>query len=303
MANESTAILSRLDGLIPRRMPSRRWLGFAAYTVALFIIFLLLTFPHDLIARGTAERFAEQSGIQLRFDEAWLAPWDGYRFSNVRIVGEGDAEPWLGVPKLSLRPSLRALFGGDLSGATFHGEAYGGEFWGWMQRGERTTAKIEWDGIELARYPWLDGLVEGEWRGILSGDIDLTLGEGVRDAEGRGKIALRDGSLTAGNARGFTVPDLTAMRGDAELEIKGGRLEISSMKLTGAEIDADLRGQVYLRAPVADSVVNATLTVKPVPGAPSGIEGLLMLGNRGQRAPSGTYSLRLYGMLTRLKVS
>jgi type II secretion system protein N len=303
MATPAASILTRFERLMPRQMPQRSIVYYALYTVVLFLFFLVITFPHDLVARRYALELERRSGWELRFDDAWLVPWAGYRFANFRIQPGGSAAtPWLGLRRLDLRPSLQTFLGGGLSYVSFHGDAYDGEFSGSVAIGDPTVIDVSWEDLALGSYPRLTEIIEGRWNGSLSGELHLEFGESLRDAEGRGKLSLRDGSLTGGNARGFTVPDLTATQGDGELEVKGGRLEIRTLKLTGAEIDADLRGQLYLRAPLPQTVVNATLSVKPVPGGPPGIEGLLTLANRGQKPAGGTYSFQLYGMLGQIRV-
>ncbi|MGH7857994.1 MAG: type II secretion system protein GspN [Candidatus Binatia bacterium] len=303
MATAAASILSRFERLVPRQMPRRSFLLYAIYTIALFLLFLVLTFPHDLVARRYAREIARETGWDLRFDDASLVPWAGYRFSNFRVQAPGaGATPWIGADRVSFRPSLQTLFGGGLSAASFYGEAYGGEFSGSTRLGETTTVDLSWQRLDLAQYPRLAEIIDGRWNGVLSGDLHLESRESLRDTEGRARLSLRDGSLTGGSAQGFTVPDLTATQGDGEVEIKGGRLEIRTLKLTGAEIDADIRGQLYLRTPLLQSVVNATLSVKPVPGAAPGIDGLLTLLNRGQKPAGGTYSFTLYGMLSQIRV-
>lgn len=302
MASAVTPLLSRLERLIPRQLPRREGLFYGLYTGGLFLLFLLVTFPHDLIARRYADEIAGQAGIDLRYEQTRLVPWDGYRFLNVRLLPPGQVEPWMGAGSVTVRPPISALFGGDLSRAAFHGQAYGGKFAGRIQRGETTVVDLVWSDFALAAYPRLTALVEGRWSGGLSGELHLQAKDTLRAVEGSGKLALKDASLVEGKVLGFTVPDLHSTQGDAEFELKPQRVEIRSLKLSGSEIDADLRGQIYLRTPLDESVVNLTLNVKPVPGAATGIEALLTLLNRNQRPASGTYNYTLYGTLNAIRV-
>jgi type II secretion system protein N len=203
---------------------------------------------------------------------------------------------------MSVRPPLSAFLGRGLSRAGFHGRAYGGDLSGVISRGEVSSLDLSWTDLRPGDYPPLAALVTGNWEGKLSGEIHLAGKEDLRSIEGGGKLTLRGAALTGGNVRGFTIPDLHSTQGDGEFEIKGGRLEIKTLKLAGAEVDLDVRGQLFLRSPLAESVVNATVNVKPIPGANPGIEALLTMLNRNQRPASGTYTLTLYGVLNAVKV-
>lgn len=303
VATLATSLFSRLERAVPWRRPPRSAVFALLYTVALFLIFLVLTFPHDIVAQRVAERLAADSGWTIRYERVSLRPWEGYRFSNLRLIPPGKSDDsWIRARHVSFWPSLRALFGSDVVRLAFHGRAYDGEFSGSLDRGEISSVDLSWQDLRLAAVPSLTTLVAGNWEGLLSGDLRLAGKGDLRSLDGRVKLVLRNGALTAGDVRGFTIPDLHSTQADGEFEVKGGRLEIRSLKLASAELDVEARGQIFLRLPLADSIVNATLSVKPIPGANPGIEALLTLWNRNQRPPGGTYSFTLYGPLSAVKV-
>lgn len=303
MANGATTLLARLELLVPRRIASRSFLLYAAYTAALFVVFLVVTFPYDLIARRMVDQLNAQSGWQIDYRDASFVPWDGYRFHEVRLLAAPQGvEPWIQAREMSLRPSLEGFLGRGFSHASFRGEAYGGRFSGAVARDEGVTIELSWSELNLAAYPRLATLIEGKWAGRTSGSVHVVARDAPRSIDGDGKIGLHNAALTQARVSGFTVPDLHFAQGDCDFDLRGGRLEIRSLKLSGSEVDAELRGQLYLRAPLGESVVNATLTVKPVPGAPAGLDSLLTLLNRNQRPPSGVFSYSLYGMLSQVRV-
>jgi type II secretion system protein N len=302
MPNVLSEALSRLDRFRFRRGPSRSAALWTLYFLAMFAVCFVATFPHDLVARRLVEDLELRGRWKIRFADVGFVPWEGYRFANLTASGPADGPPWFDAPRASLRPALGPLLRGRLGSAVFRGEAYGGTFSGSWAVDSGSRLVLSWDRLDVGQYPRLRDLVDGQWAGRLSGELELAMGAGLRELEGRGTLRLRDGSLRDGNLRGFALPNLTGIAGDAEIEIKAGRGEIRSLKLSGAEVDAELRGQIYLREPLVESILNATLTVKPLPGAPAGLDGLLQATNRGQRPPSGTYTFALYGMLDRLRV-
>ena len=297
MAASLTNWAGRIGRLVPRGMPERGSLRYVGWTVGWFVFFLLITFPHDIIVRHWTDDVAARSGWQVRFDEVWLRPWNGYHLSNVALIAPGkDTDPWVTADEVVLRPSLLALVGGEVMPVSFSGEAYGGEFEGSVN--SPSHVRLAWRGLRLGNYPRLTRLVEGSWAGEISGEAEVDGKGDLRTLEGKGTIHLKDGALTQGKVKGFTVPDLHFAGGDGEVELKGGRLEIRTLKLSGSELDGELRGQILLIAAGNQPVVNGTLSLKPIPGAATNLEPLLTLWNKNQRPATGTYSFTISGPLT-----
>lgn len=301
MSASLQSVAGRLGRLISRRPPAPSTWLYPAWTAAWFLLFLLITFPHDLVVRHWTQELEADWGWQVRYGEVRLRPWYGYRLSDARLIAPGkDSEPWVAANEVVLSPSWLALVGQGAFPLGFSGSAYNGEVSGSVDRDG--ALDLEWSGVHLTEYPRLTRLVEGNWSGELSGEIHLTGKGDLKSLEGRGKVGLKNGALTQGKAQGFTVPDLHFASGDSEFELKAGRLDVRSLKLSGSEIDAELHGQIFLVSAGSTPLVNGTLSLKPIPGAPAGLEPLLMLLNHNQRSPSGTYSFSLYGPLNAMRV-
>jgi len=299
VASSISSTVGQLGRLLPRRLPGRTGLGLVIWTAAWFAFFLVITFPHDLIVGHWRDEIAARSGWQVRYDDVWLRPWNGYHLAKARLIAPGkDLEPWLAAGEVVFRPSLSAFLGAAVFPFYFSGNAYGGSFTGAVD--QSGTLDLSWQGLRMADYPRFAKLLEGVWSGELSGEIHLSGKGDFKNVEGRGKLGLKNGSLTQGKAQGFTIPDLHFASGDADLELKAARLDIRSLKLSGSEADADLHGQIYFQSAVP--VVNAALNLKPIPGAPAGLEALLTLMNRNQKPPTGTYSFTVYGALNALRL-
>jgi len=286
----------RVGRLVPRAAPERGALPYVAWTVAWFVVALVLTFPHDLIVRDWVDKVSEHSDWQLRFDDVWLRPWNGYHLSQVEVVPRGKAtDPWLTAGEVVLRPPFGALFGRGVIPLAFSGDAYGGDFTGSVD--SPTHVRLNLQGLRLGEYSRLTRIVDGKWTGELSGETEIE-GKDLRSLEGKISLHLKDASLTQGKVQGFTVPDLHFASGEAQADLKGGRIEIGSVKLAGSEVDAELRGQIYLFSAGNVPVVNGTLTLRPIPGAAANLEPLLMLWNKNQKSPNGVYTLTISGPLS-----
>ena len=301
MASALSSFVGRFGRVASRGASRRSSLFYVLWTVGWFLVFLLLTFPHELVVRGWAERMVGDAGWRLQFGDVWLRPWNGYHLSEVRLVAPGqDTEPWFTAHELVVRPSWLILLGQGAFPIHVSGRAYGGDFDGSFDG--VAGLDLHWTSLRLADYPHLSRIVDGAWSGELSGELRLGGKGDFRSLEGRGTMALKNASLTQGKAQGFVVPDLHFAEGDAEFEFRNARMEIRSLTLSGSEVDAELRGQVFLLRAGAMPVVSGNMSLKPVPGAPAGLDALLMLFNHNQRPPSGTYSFTLYGPLNAMRL-
>ena len=127
MASSISSTVGQLGRLLPRRLPGRTGLGLVIWTAAWFVFFLVITFPHDLIVGHWRDEIAARSGWQVRYDDVWLRPWNGYHLAQARLIAPGkDLEPWLAAGEVVFRPSLSAFLGAAVFPFYFSGSAYGG---------------------------------------------------------------------------------------------------------------------------------------------------------------------------------
>jgi type II secretion system protein N len=239
------------------------------------------------------------SGWHVRFDDVRLRPWSGYHLARLRAYPPGETlDPVLSAREFVVRPSWLLLLGHGPFPISFSGEAYGGTFSGSLDRAG--GLRLEWAGMRIADYPRLTEFVEGNWSGDLSGELQAAGWEDdPKSLRGRGTIALKNAALLQGRVEGFVIPDLHFASGDCEFELKNGRVDVHSLKLSGSEVDADLRGQLFVATP---QIVSATLTLKPIPGAPRGLEALLSLLNGSAKPRGGPYSFTVYGPVNALRL-
>ena len=113
------------------------WLGgvfnrtvmlYAAFTTVLFLVFLILNFPHEVVVRRVLSQ-VDLSPVQLEFRSARFAWYRGYELRGIRLSETGapdNAPPLLECTSLDVRPDLGGLLRGSLSGVSWDGELYGG---------------------------------------------------------------------------------------------------------------------------------------------------------------------------------
>ena len=286
---------------LPRPTLSRSGALLGVYTLVLFLLFLALTFPHELIARRLARNIGNTADLRIRFERVRLVPWAGYRFSELRLLPRNGDTEIISARSLDLRPTLAAIIRGSAAAVVLDAELYGGELAGTIDQRAPGKIDFEWSGIDLGIVPAVQGLVAGAWAGSLSGNLKATTGVDLREIDGEGKLTLRDASLTGGTRDGFMIPDLTKFTGDASFTLRNGRAEITSVKLTGDQVEIDVRGQIVLATPLPRSRLSGSITAKAMPENP-GIAGLLRFAAGGRAPVAGAYKFTLSGSLERPRI-
>jgi len=276
---------------------------YGVYTLVLFLIFIVVTFPHEVLVRRALDSFQSNS-VAVTINGADFAWWNGYELDGLKVsalpLKEG-APPLLEWVRLQLRPDYRSLLRGQMNSVALWGELYGGTAEGKVGRvpGDPPTvnAHLEWNGVEIRRYQalttWLD---EGRISGTLAGWFD---GSGTPGAppQGEGEIFLQHAGLTGGKIMGFTVPDLNIEDAKSKFVLKGDRLEVQDVTLTGNDLSLTVKGYITLREPLGQSVPNLSLTIQKLPESLKGL--VAVFAPRAKALPA---QLNLAGTLGRPQV-
>lgn len=262
-------------------------LAYAAFTLVVFLLVLLATLPHDLIAARALDLATAGAPVRVGFANVSLAFPNGYHFTNVRVTPVGGSEPVATLSELTVRMPLAGLVTGRFRQAVFTGRAYGGSFTGWVRdAGGKIAGQIDAKDVRLE--PALAPFVPppGRVQGVASVALQLS-GDGrtTQSAEGDVTLAVRDLALEQVSVRGFRLPDLTFLTVDAAAQVFGSRLQIREARTTGSDLTFDATGDVLLREPVQQSVLNLRMRVEVPPNAPPALRiatGLLPKRNPGQ---------------------
>jgi type II secretion system protein N len=273
------------------RLPAPRlsfeWVGalggrttvlYVGYTAVLFVLFLLVTFPHELLVRRALSGITH-GPVAVDFKSLSLG-FSGYEISGARIAPMADEQaPYLEISRVWVRPSFGALLRGnpydflvsaDLYGGQARGElnAAGGAFGGWLQ----------WRDVQLGRYRTLTSLFEeGQLNGKVSGQFTFEArGSNLSTGQGSGEINVDGAAVTGAKVNGFSVPDLKQRQTRAKFQIRTGHIEIQEMQTSG-DLQAQGSGQISLRDPIGDSVLNLRVTIVTGLETPDAIKTLVAL--------------------------
>ena len=239
---------------LARHATLRKLLLPAAGVIA-FGLFLLLTFPYDVLARRI-EVEAQRSGANLTIGRLGPAGLGGVRAHGVKLrfspaPGE-EAMPELHFDRLEVSPDLFALilrrtsFGFALAG-------YGGTARGHLalsndpKQPGLSALRLDARDIDLATLPLKDlgGGVEASGKLQLKADLSQLVPP--ETAGGAVTLALDGGAISGGSVQGFPVPKTSLGRVDGSVAVEKGVARIEKTSARGGDIDADVDGSLSLR--------------------------------------------------------
>lgn len=258
---------------------NRRVLLYGLYTGILFLIFLVANFPHNaLVQRVIKSVDLQGQGMRLEVGDTRFAWWHGYELQRVRLAPvDPDRLPFMEASSIFVRPGLDGLLRGQIHSVHATALMYGGELEGELNVSEgmrRATVTI--DGLQLQRYPLASSfLQEGTVAGLLSGAI--TVEDHGGDTRAAGEVDLDKASITDAKFNFFPLPALHFDKAEMKFSMQGGRLDVQELEAGGPELKISLSGQVALRDPIGDSVLNLKLTAQPGANSPDEVKNLLLL--------------------------
>jgi type II secretion system protein N len=275
--------LDWIDGLGGRRI-----LLYGFYFLLLFGIFFIHNFPHDVVVKR-AIRELNRGSLLPGVARARFAWFRGYELSGVTLSlrsSAPDDPPILESSSLYVRPGLDGLLRGKLSSIAVQGAFYGGEVDGnWSMADGTNRATIQLHDLQIGRYPYVRALFdEGSLSGRLSGLASIEGRGGIENARAAGELSIREGGLTGVKINGLGIPDLTFGEISFKFVRQGTRLDIQEFRADGDQIKASGEGQIVLREPPLDSVLNLRVTVMPGAQASEEVKTLLSLVPRPKNA-------------------
>ncbi|HEV8716254.1 MAG TPA: type II secretion system protein GspN [Candidatus Binatia bacterium] len=295
----SADVFGRLGGFTGRLpLPSSR-LGWALYTLACFICFVVLTFPADVLLQRLVASVPREAGVRARYGEGKCAWFAGCVLRDLTLEGPALRGAAVQLSHLTLRPSLWGLFiGGQPWPLAFDTEGYNGTCRGTLRQvigglsGQFALRHLALEQLVLPA-PWGQGRVGGSVSAegdFLGNPADLYSLQGTFTA------TLTDGVLRAGAVNGFPVPAVQTVQLHLRVSLAAGRVEISELRVTADGVEVSLRGGITLRTPVARSGLDLQLTTSVTSSPSPAVKTLLSLLPASQTA-SGERRAAITGSL------
>ena len=219
------------------RHPVLRRLLLPAGGVLAFFVFLVLTFPYDLLARRI-EIEAQRAGAEVKIGSAGAGGLAAVRARDVRvrIVPAPGAEPWpeFRFDRAVVSPDILALilrrtsFGFSLQG-------YGGTARGHIALSNDprqpgfSSFRIDASDLDLSALP-LQDIAGVTASGKMRLKADLPALVPVEIARGALTLSLEDGALSGGTAMGFSLPRTALGRVDGSVTVEKGIASVAKAR-------------------------------------------------------------------------
>jgi type II secretion system protein N len=154
---------------------------------------------------------------------------------------------------------------------------YGGTIDGNLSGGDVNRVALTFNGVQLDKYPMFASLLQGgQLSGKLSGAMSIeTHGTDINDVRAAGDLQIDGASIADAKFNQFPIPPLHFNSISTRFDLQGGRLDVQEFQADGKEVTVDSSGQVAMRQPLADSVLNLKVAIAPGPEAPDDVKTLL----------------------------
>jgi type II secretion system protein N len=286
---------------LPRlRLPalSLEWLGalggrttvlYIGYTGFLFLVFLVVTFPHEQLIRRALSGVGN-GPVGVEFNAVNFAWYKGYEVSGLRVApaAADDQPPLFEVSRVFVRPSLSALVRGNPYDLLMSADLYGGDAQGEATlTGGDVATTLQLHGLNLGRYRPLAALLdEGQIGGRVSGQVSFEArGGNVGAGQLSGDLVLENASLTGAKVQGYpyALPELHFRQVKLKFAVHSGRVEIQELNAAG-DLTVQGSGHIVVRDPLSSSVLNLRATFETSLATPDALKGAVALIPRGPGA-------------------
>ena len=271
----------------------------------LFVFFLYLTFPFEIVRDLIVEKFESQGKFEVAIQD--ISP---FRLSGVEIKGLKVSDPekagkvYFNLDEVRLRVRPTQLLLGRLW-LDFDLYAYGGGMAGsFCSHSGTVDLAANFVNLTLNKYNLRDLVSQyGQFDidGILNGDFNIHFNRTARQGNS-GAVNLSYDKLRLVNVTliGKTIPNMTFEPGKISLELKHRNFKINDFNLKGNNLELSAGGQIFINdTNPTKSSLSLNMKMKPSAEVEDAM-GLLAYG-LGEPDDSGYYQIRLNGPLDKLR--
>ena len=297
-----------VNAFLARHPLLRRLLLPAAGLIA-FALFLVLTFPYDVLARRI-EIEAQRAGAELSIGSVGAGGLASVRARDVRVrLAPAGSAPW---PELRFD---RAVFSPDVLAILFRRTSFGFSVQGYggTARGHValsndprlpgvSSLRLDAVDLDLAALP-LREMAGVSVAGKLRVKAELPALLPVETAQGAVTIALDGAALMGGVVMGLSLPRTTFGRIDGSVAVEKGIARIDKTAARGGDLEADVDGNVTLRPLLSLSQADLHVRFRAADhwldenSVIKGMMGLIQNARQG----AGSYVFTFTGPLSRLQ--
>jgi type II secretion system protein N len=271
----------------------------AALFLALFVVFLYLTFPYDIVRDTIVQKLESQGKVHVTIGDIEPFRLSGVRITDLKIADADDERKvLLGVDeaRLRVRPTQLAL---GRVWVDFDIYAYGGGFAGsFCRRGGILDLAMNFADLRLAKYDIRElakkyGQLDVD--GTIGGDFSMHVIKGQRKGNS-GALNLNLDRLRLANITmlGSTLPNIAFEPGKLSMELQHQQFKLNDFSLKGDNLSVQASGQVFVNEDTPKkSRVNLNVKFKPSDELEDGL-GVLAMG-LGEPDSDGYFEYRVNG--------
>ncbi len=297
----------------PRRPPSPAairaffsrhvlFFGYAAFSLVALLTALLVTFPHEELARRLVAEGTRNTDIRADFRRLNFSPPLAWAARDIVILPDSDGALAIRVDELRASPGWTSLVlpgvlpALDLDANLWNGTAIATA----GSDGEKFTLDLRAEDLDLAAAA--SGLLPGEGR--IGGRANLAL-EASGDLQGRElvgdvELIVADITLRGLSLEGFQLPDLDLSELKLRGTLAGKTVQVSEFLARGPGVSLRATGTIQRARRFDSSRLDLRVEIQITDAAPSSLRGLRLLLPRRQ---PGESFYKLGGTIRRPKLS
>jgi type II secretion system protein N len=282
-----------------------------------FVIALYIWFPYDR-AKEVAINAASAQGYDVEIESAGPTWGVGVSFSNIHVK----TRPTTGKPtrfsieKASVTTSILGAIFSPTPPVTITLTAFGGriELFQSGAPGKKGPFHLEVTArdVDLTELPGVRETINMPLSGKLRLDLDLASATG-KYANAKGSISFLCEGCVAGDGKsplkiegnpflggGLTLPKVRIGDLRGEIPVDNGAAKLKGIESKSPDGEISLEGDVALRDPLPNSVLNAYLRFKLSDAflkSASTVQTILQMAGAAGRRPDGSYGVRITGRL------
>lgn len=228
-----------------------RWLSITAYFIAVFLVFLLLLFPFDRVAKRLESEVRRRTALELSIARIQPRFFNSFVLTDV-VVSDRSGKVLFESPTVNTTVSFWGLLRGLLA-LDLRAKAYGGDLFVKAQQGKsKQYLMVDADSLDIGAYPLLkeQGI---KLSGKLGGNVEIA------GDTGKGRLWMKGLTSRELKIKGFSIPDLDFDTCWIDADAKGDRLTIRKFELDGKELKIRCVGDLVMRE---RGTLNLTIKVK-----------------------------------------
>lgn len=270
-----------------------RILAYSGLFLLAYFVFLIASFPYDLLFRGLVRHFQGQIPAVMQpftFEDVTPEFPLGAKFKGLAVGKTTAGTPMFEADSFELSAGLfNALFG--KINANWKANLYGGKMIGsYNGTSKNGKSDLKLAGIQLDRFTALKNLIKMDWSGKLSGQMNINWSGMWPNNRGTFSFTIENASAKNVNLKVITT-DFQFSRAEGEFSLENGVLTVKRCLLEGTPSGFDIEGKIMVSPQdTGASALDLTIIFSPTPEFEKNVPFQLL-----QKSGEGKYKSHLGG--------